>query len=271
MDPIDISELFPLTPNGELHAKEYLENEGLLKYLDDIAIKQDRRIKPKYCDLGRLHLIARKRKVQKALEFGVGFSSIVISDAILKNEKEYDLRCETDAKIRDKGFSLYSVDSYKEWIEKTEQIIPKYTREIVTFHESGVSVTQILGRICHTYDSLPNVVPDFIYIDGPDPASVKGDINGQDWSIEDRPVMSADLIQIEPTLMPGCLVLIDGRSLNARFLIKHLYRNWKSISNLKNDITVLELQEKPLGLRNKIKLDYQLGSHHQYWKNPINE
>jgi hypothetical protein len=72
-------------------------------------------------------------------------------------------------------------------------------------------------------------------------------------------VISADLLKIEPILLPRTLVLVDGRMANVRFLTQHLYRNWHINSNFNGDITTFELDEPPLGKRQAAILEYQLG------------
>ncbi len=96
------------------------------------------------------------------------------------------------------------------------------------------------------YDSLPDIVPDFIYLDGPDPKDIKGDINGLSFKCDKRTVMSGDVILMESTLLPNSFILVDGRTNNARFLKRMLLRNWKVNWNVEGDVTTFELDEEPL-------------------------
>jgi hypothetical protein len=81
----------------------YLINEGLGAYLDlegprqkfgserdewMSAVDPDNRISlpPDAGDLSRLHKIIRSRKVTTVLEFGVGCSTLVMADAIVKKQ-----------------------------------------------------------------------------------------------------------------------------------------------------------------------------------------
>ena len=41
------------------------------------------------------------------------------------------------------------------------------------FHLSQVEMTTFNGRACTMYNSLPNICPDFIYLDGPDQFKIK--------------------------------------------------------------------------------------------------
>ena len=45
---------------------------------------------PDVVDLVNLHKLIRKRKVFTVLEFGVGFSSLIISDALQKNKNDFE-------------------------------------------------------------------------------------------------------------------------------------------------------------------------------------
>jgi hypothetical protein len=78
-------------------------------------------------------------------------------------------------------------------------------------------------RVCTYYDFLPNVSPDFIYIDGPNQHGTLGDIGGISTRHKDRMPMSADILRMEHFLLPGTLIVVDGRTANARFL------NWTRI------------------------------------------
>ena len=70
--------------------------------------------------------------------------------------------------------------------------------------------------------------------------------------------MSADILRFEFFLEPGTLILIDGRTANARFLKAYLRRNWAYLHDPAGDIHYFELQEEPLGPFNKAKLDFCL-------------
>jgi hypothetical protein len=82
---------------------------------------------------------------------------------------------------------------------------------------------------------------------------------GITFSKTSRIVISADILKIEPLLLPGAMFIVDGRTANVRFLSQHLYRNWQINSNSTGDITTFELDEPPLGKRQAAILEYQLG------------
>lgn len=210
---------------------EYLREQGLDKLIVEKKSYFGNRISAKYNDLIRIHKLILKMKPKDILEFGVGWSTIVMLDAIKKLG----------------GTSkLYSIDASKEWIKKTEKLIPEELKQFIIFHQSNVHITTINGQLCSVYDSLPDIVPDFIYLDGPDPKDVKGDINGLSFKCDKRTVISGDVILMESTLLPNSFILVDGRTNNARFLKRMLLRNWNVNWDAEGDVTTFELDEEPL-------------------------
>ena len=110
----------------------YLKDQGLDKLINNDKTNNSNRIKPKYDDLIRLHKLILKRKPKIILEFGVGWSTIVIADAINKT-KENSI--------------LYSVDASKEWLKRTKKLIPKKLKKFIIFHQSDVHIDIINGQI----------------------------------------------------------------------------------------------------------------------------
>jgi hypothetical protein len=189
------------------------------------------------------------------LEYGVGYSSIVFADAIFENSLKRPI-----PKIRCSNlFELHSVDTSKEYINITRKRIPKRLSSIVNFHFSGVTMSEFNGRICTLFDKNPNISPDFIYVDGPDQYSPKGDVRGISTRHTDGMPMIADILTIEHFLCPGTLIVIDGRTANARFIKSNLQRNWSYLYIEDFDQHFFELLETPLGEHNKRKIDYCLG------------
>ena len=69
--------------------------------------------------------------------------------------------------------------------------------------------------------------------------------------------ITCDLLMIEPILLPGTIVIIDGLTNNARFNINNLKRNWLSHQDLDKDYTLMILDEPPLGIHHKNQLLFQ--------------
>lgn len=77
--------------------------------------------------------------------------------------------------------------------------------------------------------------------------------------------MAADLLRMEPWLLSGTTILVDGRTANVRFLLAHFYRNWVTARSTEGDVTALELQEAPLGPISQQTMHYCLGTDIDQW------
>ena len=134
-------------------------------------------------DLVRLHHLLRTRKSFTVLEFGVGFSTLIIADALKKNQEDWQT-LESPPAIRNRfQFQCFSVDTSSAWITIAENRLPDTLKPYINFHQSDVQIGTFQGQLCHYYTNLPDIVPDFIYLDGPDPQAVKGTLNGMSFSM----------------------------------------------------------------------------------------
>jgi methyltransferase family protein len=250
--------------------KKYVEDEGLGDLIDfsetppsavsspfdAVSGQLATPFPPDIQDLVRIHKLIRERHAFTVLEFGVGYSTLVIADALRKNEADWEASPKKRP-IRNRfPFQVFSVDASEKWVATAKAQIPQSLQSRVHLHYSTVHIGTFQGRICHYYDQLPDIVADFIYLDGPAPKDVQGSINGMSFQCDERTVMSGDLLLMEPTLLPGTLVLIDGRSNNARFLQRNFQRNWKAVHDSKGDVTTFELVEDRLGPYNLIGSDF---------------
>lgn len=208
---------------------------------------------PELDDLIRLHHLVVDRKVTTVLEFGVGKSTLVFGLALNDNAKAFDPP--TDLR-RTNLHECHSVDNNKEWIEACREMP---LSEHVSLHHSECRMATIGGRICTLYDALPDICPDLIYVDGPDQFSTVGEIRGVSTRSIDRLPMAGDILAIEHFLLPGTLIVLDGRTANARFLGSNLQRNWVHWYSLEFDQHFFELVETPLGRINSNQLEYCLG------------
>lgn len=241
---------------SQTEGEKYLESFGLLKYLRGGANGQH---KPDFSDLARLHYLALERKVFTVLEFGVGWSTVVLAHALRLNKEKWDKATTRPTMRNNNPFKVFSLDSSKKWISVANRLIPPDLKKSVKINFSPVRVGKFNDRFCHFYDLLSDTTPDFIYLDGPDPAMVKGEINGLLWKNNNRTVMAGDILRFEPTLLPRTFIIVDGRTNNARFLKNNLQRNWVVKRYDKADVTTLELDERPLGKINKETLLYCFG------------
>lgn len=222
---------------------------------ESVDIHRKTQFPSEYDDLIRLHYLIRQRKVTTILEFGVGRSTIVFNHALENNKKNFNDFVEANLR-RSNPFECHSIDNNIFWINKVRETYRNLHH--VSFHCFDVKMTIINNRICTLYNNLPNVCPDFIYLDGPDQFSVQGDVNGIHSRHPDRLPMAADLLLIEYYLLPGTLIVIDGRTANARFLLNNLQRKWEYTWLEEYDQHFFELVEEPLGIYNKKQLSFSL-------------
>lgn len=244
-------------------ASEYFRDEGLAELVAcsqaSAANGYSVAIEPDIEDLVRLHQLVRERRAFTVLEFGCGFSTLVIADALAKNADEF---ASSDAEVEllpADAFRVFTVDASETWLETAIGRIPSGLQTHVVPTHSPVRAGTHNGQLCHFYERLPNMVPDFIYLDGPDPQDVGGAVNGLDFSHRERTVMSGDLLLMEPSFVPGLMALIDGRTNNARFLANNFRRSYDWLEDPGGDYTMFELAEPPLGMKNRERLAYCAG------------
>jgi len=206
-------------------------------------------------DLIRLHYLATSRKMTTILEFGVGKSSTVFDHALRVNKAAYSNFVSENLR-RSNSFECHSVDNNQQWIEKCQK---GASTENVIYHFSKCGVYTFNDRICTYFDPLPNICPDLIYLDGPDQMSPTGNIRGLSTNHTDRLPMSADILAMEHFLLPGTLIVVDGRTANTRFLKSNLQRNWSYWYAVDFDQHFFELSESPLGIYNRRQIDFCLG------------
>lgn len=249
-----INDLFDIS----LDAYGNIEKKIEKSIYESVDIKNEIPLPPELDDLIRLHFLVRSRKVTTILEFGVGESTLIFADAIKKNKEEFGDFVETNLR-RANPFEVHSVDNNRKWFNKCKQEFPPNLLNFVHFHLSDVEMTTFNSRLCTMYKKLPNICPDLIYLDGPDLFTVKNDIRGISTASPDRLPMSADILFLEPFLLPGTIIVVDGRTANSRFLKNNLQRNWEYKHFVDEDIHTFELVEKPLGKLNERQLRFCLG------------
>lgn len=201
----------------------YLRQQGVLEVLRPGLTSE---IAPDYGDLRFLYQQVREQRPTVILEFGIGYSSMVIAFALHQNYQE-ELRLKGQHARRGK---LYSVDNSEEWIANTRRKIPSYLDPYLDIRYSAVDLVLLEGKPCHMYRDLPNILPQLVYIDAPDPGTVSGTLRGLTYQTEEgvpRAAMAADLLLYERSLALGTRVIVDGRQENTEFLRRHLERRWR--------------------------------------------
>ena len=252
----------------ELH-KDYIKTQHLDELIDftenldfqegifdTVSGKLEIPFPPDPADLVRLHKYIRKRKCFTVLEFGSGYSTIVMADALKKNQEEWE-KLPQKPEIRNRYiFQLFSVDSSQKWIDNWQTRFPRHLIDRVHFNFTEVEIGTFNGQLCHYCKNLPDIIPDFVYLDGPSPKDVKGNINGLSFQCDERTVMAADLLLMESTFLPGIFIIIDGRINNARFLKSNFTRNYDVKWDREGDVTTFELMEERLGKYNVLGSDF---------------
>lgn len=214
-----------------------------------------RPFEPDLPDLCRLHWIVLSRKIINVLEFGSGFSTIFMAHAqnILKREFNF-----IDGLRYEKQFHTYSVEESSRYAKITNLRSPKNLKKFFSIKVCKAKIVEYKNHYASKYINIPNISPDLIYLDAPSQYFTKKTYDGFSFSKICRMPMSADILYFEYFLEPGTVIVVDGRTANARFLKENFKRNWKYLHDEVGDCHYFELNEKPLGKYNKKKLDFCL-------------
>jgi hypothetical protein len=257
--------------NDHLKVQEYLElfslNQLIHKKADDCGLSNNNSLtrsvssfeskpfKPKYDDLCRLHYIALSRKCLNVLEFGSGYSTVFLAEAMRILSNSFLDYAKENIRV-DLPFHIYAIEEEERFLQITSKRLGIELSPFVTLRKSSVEVILHDGRIATKYTKLPNISPDLIYIDGPSQFATTDEINGFSFNSKSRMPMSADVLFYEFFFEPGTLIILDGRTANARFLKSYLRRNWVYSYDKLGDLSYFELQEEPLGRFNSNKLEF---------------
>ncbi len=207
------------------NAEAYFSENDLHKLL---VSRDGSEIRADIWDLAFLHRAIRKRRPLTVLEFGCGFSTVIMADAIARNGSG----------------RIHSIDTSEHWIENTRSKIGSNLEKYADLRFSRAQLHFLGGQIVSLFERLPNIVPDLIYLDGPDPKTVEGEFHGLKFPTEDganRSIIAADILLYETSLNPGCLLIVDGRANNVEFLRANLRRRWRISTDPSMKHTVMEL------------------------------
>lgn len=216
---------------------------------------------PQWDDLVRLHRTILDRKVTTVLEFGCGYSTLIMAHALKVNRDRHASYVAANLR-RSNAFELHAVDDDDRYIGATrERLVDAGLARAGSVPGASVRWARVRmvmfgGRVATEYDPLPNVCPDFIYLDGPSQHSPHNDIAGITTAHPDRLPMACDILRIEHFLLPGTLVIVDGRTANARFLRANLQREWSYTHDPVADVHTFEQIEAPLGKWNARQIEF---------------
>lgn len=202
--------------NTGLKPNFFLKKKNLIKYFSS---GEKTEIEPEYLDLKNLYESIRIRKPAVVLEFGVGFSTMAMLLALHENSK------------MGRNGKLYVVDPEKKWIKNTQRKIPNFLKKYVVFNYSLAKVKNFNGQLVSFFDKLPDISPNMVLLDGPNPQSIKGSVNGLKFS-SGRPIVAADILLYESSSPTDFYIIVDGRNRNANFLRKNLKLDYKFSRNV---------------------------------------
>jgi hypothetical protein len=250
--------------NSKIESEKYFQLSGLDKVLgvEGKCLNNDKTVDPDYkipygvdiSDLARIHWICLNRKTTQVLEFGSGYSTLVLAHAMSQLRSEHLSWVESNTRLKN-PFKVYSIEESAEFSEITNSRLGDYKR-FVDLSVRGVELVEVNWKFATLYKSLPNIFPDFIYLDGPSQYATTNSISGFSINEEFRMPMAADLLRIEYFLEPGAVILVDGRTSNATMLKNNFQRNWKHMHDRLGDFHIFELQDPFLGELNLNKFNY---------------
>ncbi len=152
---------------------------------------------PQFIDLVRLTRFVSERKPAVLWEFGSGWSTQFLAQAVADNG----------------AGRLYSMEAAETWTAHTRAMLPPWLEPWVEIHYAPADRVDRGGACAWKYRYRPDAIPQFVYVDGP--AGAK-ECPG-----------NADLLEIEDRLAPGCLIVIDGRGSTVDFLRTKFRRPWR--------------------------------------------
>ena len=150
-----------------------LNLQNFISELPELIYNGESALAPQEDDLDRLYKMIRDRANGRVLEFGCGYSTFAIARALKQNKEDFgEIHTKTP-------FISYAIDTDEDWLNHVaEKLEESGLAENTTFVKSDCRVGLFESQMCNYYDNLPNIVPDFIYLDGPDPSHIKGGIAG---------------------------------------------------------------------------------------------
>ena len=244
-------------PYSEIN-KYWTENKlyNILEKIGDFP-KIEQNYDPEIDDLYFLHKTITERKVSTVLEFGIGYSTVIMANA-LNHNKKYKKQIKEIIPRKKNLFQIHSVDSSKKYLSIWKPIFKHFYKDIIFSYQSDCNLNLINNVIVSNYKKIPNIIPDLIYLDGPELEEVRGKINNLSMVSKNNFPIAADILHLEYFLQPGAFIIVDGRTTNSRFLANNLQRDWEYKEHEKEDISTFELIEKPIGQLNKEYINFTL-------------
>ena len=209
---------------------------------------------PDFADLYRIYKFITLNKRTTVLEFGSGWSSLIIAEALKKNKLNYNNKIKNLR--RNNPFELFILETSRKYLNISKKRIKNFYKKKkqksikVNWTLSKLKMDKINGHICTKYNKIPLCNPDFIYLDGPSQFDIKSSSNNFTTAHKDLMPMEGDILSIEFFLIPGTIILSDGRSANVEFLMENFKRKWYHKRLKKEDQHLLILADNSLGKLN---------------------
>ena len=212
-------------------------------------------------NLYRLFEFVVLNKRTTVLEFGSGWSSLVLHVALNENKKKYLDYVKNNLR-RNNLFELFVIENEKKFLNISKKRIENFTRNKqfinskISFFYSPCEMTTFNDQFATQYKKLPLCNPDFIYLDGPDQFNIKKRINNFTTAHKDMMPMVCDILKMEYFLNPGTIIVIDGRGANAQFLKDNFKRKWLYLNDKKFDQHIFYLNAPTVGKYNDLQLKF---------------
>ena len=168
-------------------------------YLGFLAARPADSLPPDCADLWFLYRLIRARRPNTVLELGSGFSTVIMAYALRENG----------------GGMMWSIDADERWMGVTQSLLPKSLTPHCRILHCPAKAEDWRGYRVWRHAGLPEVTPDFLYVDGP------GGDEGR------TPAITADPLDLEPKFPLGFIMVIDGRYATYAFLKTHLQRRYR--------------------------------------------
>ena len=162
------------------------------------------------------------------LELGTGWSSLIFARALFDLKEKY-FKSALNLIRRGNLFELFILDNSKKYLAISKKRITQFKtlKKIkINWKFSPIYMETYCGQISMSYQKLHMCNPDFIYVDGPDLSNIKGNIQNIKAEHKDMLPMINDILKFENFLIPGTIIIFDGRAANAIFYKNNFKRNW---------------------------------------------
>ncbi len=181
------------------HGRKKLGETAVIESIAEFHAKREvSAFGPDYGDLWFLYNKVRKRCPRTIIEFGSGISTVCLAQALFDNGSG----------------TVYSVDGNKQWAASTGRCIPTHLKSFCEVRYSEVLEVTYAGTHVLKHADVPKVIPEFVYLDGPEGV----------WA--ERPA-AIDLLEIEPDFPNTFFLVIDERESNTQFLRQHFKRQYR--------------------------------------------